>query len=535
MSTDKPPVLKRVDDELTPLFVRSNEAYWAASISATGDSATEAARAENALRSWYADPTLRREVADALEACPADQPALRRQLELLDRECSRNALPPDVIEDLVQRAQDIHHRFVTHRGHVGGREVTQNRILEILRTSTDEAERLEAWRASKEIGPLVEEDLRELARRRNDAARDLGFRDFYRMELALQEIDEDALLAIADQLEAVTRQPYAKEKRGMDAEIRDRLDLGDAVLRPHHYADPFFQELPVTDTTTALLDRQFANRDLAELIGSYFEGIGLPVGPILDRSDLFERAGKDQHAYCIHVDRTDDVRILCNLRSNERWAGTLLHELGHGVYDAHMPADLPFLLRTPSHIMATEAVAMFFGRLSRHPGWLRANCGTSDDDLAMLVEPLASQRRQAMLIFARWALVMIHFEREFYEDPSRRDLNRLWWRLVERMQLIEQPEGADRGAEWATKIHLAVAPVYYHNYLLGELFASQIHSFVRSEIASDEHGYSGEESLGRYLRDRVFAPGATVPWQALVARATGRPLDPGFFLQEFVA
>ena len=58
------------------------------------------------------------------------------------------------------------------------------------------------------------------------------------------------LLAIADQLEAVTRQPYAKEKRGMDAEIRDRLDLGDAVLRPHHYDDPFFQELPVTDTTT---------------------------------------------------------------------------------------------------------------------------------------------------------------------------------------------------------------------------------------------------------------------------------------------
>jgi peptidyl-dipeptidase A len=54
-------------------------------------------------------------------------------------------------------------------------------------------------------------------------------------------------------------------------------------------------------------------------------------------------------------------------------------------------------------------------------------------------------------------------------------------------------------------------------------------------VASDLSGYTGEEALGRYLRDRVFAPGATMPWQALVAHATGGPLTPGFFLQEFVA
>jgi peptidyl-dipeptidase A len=535
MSVESPEILERVREELVPLFVRSNEAYWVASTSGTDEAAVSAAAAEFELRRWYGEPATRQEVTRALEACPEDQPVVRRQLELLQRECLRNALPTEVIEDLVQRAQDIQQRFINHRGTVAGAPATQNRILEILKKSTDESERLEAWRASKEIGALVDDDLRELARRRNEAAHELGFRDFYHMELSLQEIDESALLAIADQLEELTREPFAQEKEKLDGAIRTRLRLGDEAIRPHHYADPFFQELPAHDSSTALLDRQFESTDLTRLIGNYFKGIGLPVANILERSDLFEREGKDQHAYCIHVDRRDDVRVLCNLRSNERWAGTLLHELGHAVYDAYMPSELPFMLRAPAHIMATEAVAMFFGRLSRHSGWLRENCGTSDEDLVALDEPMRERRRQAMLIFARWTLVMIHFEREFYADPGRKDLNRLWWQIVGQIQMIEVPDDVESGAEWATKIHLAVAPVYYHNYLLGELFASQLHAMVRSEVASDLSGYTGEEALGRYLRDRVFAPGATMPWQALVAHATGGPLTPGFFLQEFVA
>ena len=33
--------------------------------------------------------------------------------------------------------------------------------------------------------------------------------------------------------------------------------------------------------------------------------------------------------------------------------------------------------------------------------------------------------------------------------------------------------------DWASKIHLAVAPVYYQSYLLGELLASQLDRAVR--------------------------------------------------------
>ena len=48
------------------------------------------------------------------------------------------------------------------------------------------------------------------------------------------------------------------------------------------------------------------------------------------------RPGKSQHAFCIDVDRGDDVRVLCNNVPGEYWTETMLHEFGHAVYDLHV-------------------------------------------------------------------------------------------------------------------------------------------------------------------------------------------------------
>ena len=44
---------------------------------------------------------------------------------------------------------------------------------------------------------------------------------------------------------------------------------------------------------------------------------------------------------------------------------------------------------------------------------------------------ILEQRRREQLIFARWTMVMLHFEKALYEDPDQ-DLNRLWWDDVAR-------------------------------------------------------------------------------------------------------
>ena len=117
---------------------------------------------------------------------------------------------------------------------------------------------------------------------------------------------------------------------------------------------------------------------------------------------------------------------------------------------------------------------MLMGRLPRDPGVAarRSPRSTTTDGRRASPAALADAQRAALLVFARWVLVMTNFERSLYADPDA-DLDTLWWDLVERHQLVHRPD--DRHApDWAAKIHLAAAPVYYQNYLYGELFASQL-------------------------------------------------------------
>ena len=115
-------------------------------------------------------------------------------------------------------------------------------------------------------------------------------------------------------------------------------------------------------------------------------------------------------------------------------------------------------------------------------------------------------------------LVVTQFERALYADPDA-DLDTLWWDLVERYQQVRRPAGRHE-PDWAAKIHLAVVPVYYQNYLYGELFASQLEHTLRERAG----GFVDRPAAGRLLTDAVFAPGASRRWDQLVEAATGEPL-----------
>jgi len=197
---------------------------------------------------------------------------------------------------------------------------------------------------------------------------------------------------------------------------------------------------------------------------------------------------------------------------------TMLHEFGHGAYNQGVAPELPWLLRDAAHPLTTEGVAMFMGRLVRSPEWLARVAGVPASDLERLGPRLAEARRAALLVFARWVLVVTHFERQLYGDPDA-DLNRVWWDLVERYQLVRRPPGRDE-PDWAAKIHLAVVPVYYQNYLYGELFASQL----EATLVARAGGVVDRPEAGRFLAQQVFAPGASRRWDHLVEDATGEPL-----------
>ena len=55
------------------------------------------------------------------------------------------------------------------------------------------ARRKEVWEASKGVGGVVEADLKELVKLRNQAAVKLGFKNFHALQLYLNEQDGDEL------------------------------------------------------------------------------------------------------------------------------------------------------------------------------------------------------------------------------------------------------------------------------------------------------------------------------------------------------
>ena len=398
---------------------------------------------------------------------------------------------------------------------VGGRAASDNEIKHILRHEDDVALRREAWEASKTVGAAVADDVRELARLRNRAAHSLGHRDWFALSIATSEMDEEKLLATLGEVDRATEEPFGRWKTALDEELAARFGCAASDLRPWHYADPFFQEVP--DDGGLPLDHVFEGRDILELSRRTFEGIGLETREILERSDLFPRELKCQHAFCTDIDRLGDIRVLANVVPNHDWMDTMLHELGHAVFDDAIDSELPWLLRS-CHLVSTEAIAILFGHLAADAQWLELVAGLSAGEAQALAEPLRLRRAAQKVLFARWVLVMTNFERSLYANPEA-DLDARWWELVARYQLVAPPDGR-RKPDWAAKIHIAVAPVYYHTYLYGDLLSSQLAAALRR----DAGGLVDVPAAGRFLEERWFRSGLSVRWDRLIEQATGEPL-----------
>ena len=521
-------------EKIKPLERQTNLAWWEAAVTGDPNAYDRSSALTLQIRRIYSDPKDYTFLKGLKESGQVGDRLLARQLTVLYNAYLANQIEPKLLEQIVEVGTEIEKNFSTFRGTIDGRKVTDNEIKQILKDETDSAKRQKAWQAGKQVGPVVSADLLRLVKMRNQAARQLGFDSYHTMALATGEQDVRELDKIFRELIQLTDAPFARVKKDLDRVLAARCRVAVEELMPWHYHDPFFQETPMVYELD--LDVYYEDKDVKELAEAFYSGIGLPVGAILARSDLYEKEGKNPHAFCTHIDREGDVRILCNLRNNEAWMETILHELGHGVYDKYLDFDAPYLLRSPAHPLTTEAIAMFFGRLSRHPAWMQKMLGLSEAQRAEIEKVGARYAQLKQLIFARWDMVMYFFEKELYANPDQ-DLNKLWWDLVEKYQLVNRPPDRNQ-PDWAAKIHFTAAPCYYHNYMLGELFASQLHHHLVNQVlalrSDKDVSYVGQEKAGRFLKEKVFAAGDLYPWNEMIERATGEPLTARYFAEQFV-
>jgi peptidyl-dipeptidase A len=525
--------IKVHEGKVRPLEVAGNLAWWNANVTGKDEDFKEKERAQNRIDEAIANPEAFKRLKQIKMNGGIDDPVVAREIDLLYLAYLEKQVDPALLKKIVALANKVEKAFNVYRANVDGKEMTDSEVRYVLKTSKDSSRRKAVWEASKAVGAAVEADLKQLVQLRNEAARALGFKNYHDMQLVLNEQNGEDLIRLFDELDELTREPFRAAKAEIDAKLAADCGVSIAGLMPWHYHDPFFQESPAVFATS--LDAPYAAADLIRLAQTFYAGIGLPIDDVIPRSDLYEKKGKSPHAFCTDIDHRGDVRVLANIVNNEYWMGTLLHELGHSVYSSkNIPATLPYLLRAESHILTTEGVAMMFERMSKQRSWLE-KMGVSVKDAKAFDETAAKMQRNQLLIFSRWCQVMLRFEKSMYENPAQ-DLNKLWWDLVEKYQLVKRPAGRN-APDYASKIHIVSTPVYYHNYQMGQLFASQVHhAIVREVYAGTEPRaviYVGNPAVGQFMKQKVFEPGRKLPWNELTRFATGEPLNAKAFAEDF--
>jgi peptidyl-dipeptidase A len=527
--------IRKHDSVYIPLYKQTTIAAWDAAVSGKPEDFKKAEDLNLKVMALFSDKAKLKKLEEIKVSGLITDSLLLRQLDVLYRAFLMAKADTGTLNAMVRMGTVIEQKYGNFRTEVKGKKLSDNDVEEILHTSKDVKYQKEVWEAQKKIGNVVADDIKKLVKLRNEVAKDLGFKSYHEMSLTLSDQDPKEVAQLFDELDSLTKGSFAQVKGDIDDYFVKYYNLkGKEELMPWNYQNRFFQQAPkIYDVD---LDKYYKDKNLENLTSAYFDGIGLPVGDMMKNSDLYEKPGKNQHAFCTDIDNAGDVRVLCNVKPNQYWMNTMLHEFGHAVYDKNIDTTLPFILRDPAHTFTTEAIAMIFGRFSSNPQWLKDMAGISEEEKMKIADNCFKSLRLDQLVFSRWAQVMYRFEREMYKNPDQ-DLNKLWWDLVEKYQMLKRPEGRNE-PDWATKIHIATYPCYYHNYLLGELLASQLYyHIVGNVIKSDDYkfqSFAGNRAVGTYLNENIFRPGNKWYWNEMIEKATGEKLTAKYYAKQFV-
>lgn len=515
--------MNQYQQDYKKLYCDVSYTWWNSMILGTSESFEKASAASLEMAKYHSNPEKYQELknlrAQATEASPLEQ----RAAYVAERAFEQNQIPEELNQKIIELSSEIEQLFQNQRAVYQGKTYTNNELLDLLEKETDSQKRYIIWDALKQVGELVAPKVVELAKLRNEAAQKLGYNNYWEMTVSFQEFSPEELIQIFTDLEEKTRPLFKEIKEELDSELKKKFSI-DRIM-PWHYDNPFFQQAPPSAKIN--LNEFYSDitgQDIVDTSIRFYQTLGFDVSSIIENSDLFEKEGKSQHGFCNNMNLDGDVRILCNIKPDVEWMDTQLHELGHAIYDFNVARTLPYNLRTANHIFTTEGVAQYFGALARNPEWLVNNRGVSSEKANAIKNDLIEQRLREQLIFCRWTIVMTFFEKALYENPEQ-DLNALWNSMTEKFQLLEVQPNRNK-ADWASKPHFVIAPVYYHNYMLGELFGSQLRNSLTKESNGDL------KKFGQLLDERVFKPGASARWEDFVKDATGEELSVDAFINE---
>ena len=533
---------------LQSLYRVSAEAEWDASTDVTPEHDGARVAANKAYSVFVGDRGVIERVR-ALSAHADDlDPITRRQIEKVWLEAAHApGTIPDVVGARVEaesraRSQLDGFEFCLERvGDSCASPVTANDIDEILEKSSDLGERLRAWHAAKETGPILKDDLIELQRLRNQIAREMGYSSFFGLEVADYGMTMPEMMALLDGFTEVTRPLFLELHTWAKHKLADRYKKPVPKMIPAHWLGNRWGQSWPGLVEAANLDTLFAAKSpewIVKQAESFYVSMGFPPLPATfwTKSDLYPVARdstrkKNSHASAWHLDLENDVRSLMSVTPNDRWFGTTHHELGHiYYYIAYTRPEVPPVLRTGANRAFHEGIGELIDLASHQKPYLEEIGVLAGQKLPDDIQWLLDQALSSTIVFLPWSSgVMSHWEHDLYEENlPPEQWNARWWEYVAKFQGIAPPE--PRGEEWcdaATKTHIIDDPAGYYDYAIATVLKHQIHDHIARRILKtdpDNANYYGNAEVGAFLRS-ILEQGATRDWRVVLREATGEDLS----------
>jgi hypothetical protein len=422
---------------------------------------------------------------------------LERRLNLLERAVVQARIEQDPsIVRLRSRLQD---RIAAFRPKWHGRRVGRIVLRTVLRTHPDREERRRAFYAMEPLYTGMEDDLRSLVARRNEKAREHGFRSYpdYRLRFDRISVPEFERL-LSDALRWLP-----EEMRRRREEFEDRTGAKGWYPWDLAYSGHALAGLP---------ESAFPAGDMLPSVLAGVRAWGVPRSALRFRTDRHDLSAG---GICLAPDPPRDVRIV--VHPGRGWVEymILFHEVGHAVHSASV--------RGPSHLLRSheglpgfggfhEGIGAFFELIPGSAAWLERRRGLGPET----VERFVAEQRRAPLRSVGFMAEWIGQELDLYLRPDRDPTVRAQRLGRELMRFDAHPPRS-----FADSFYVE-SPVYATSYLIANLLRPQLLAAAIEDVGG---AVWPNRRIGPWLIDRWFRGGSAFDWRPRVREVTGRPFS----------
>lgn len=532
------------------LYTEASEAEWASNVRIVEGDDTNLKRteeAQKALASFTGSLDVIDKTRAFLEKKDRLEPLQVRQLEsILYRAANFPQTEPDLVTRRIAAEAAANERLFGFTFHVDGKPIDANGIDGLLETSTDLDQRLAVWKASKEVGGVLRDDLRQMVDLRNGTVRSLGYDDYFAYQVSDYGMKSDEMMKLLEGLVRDIWPLYRELHTWTRYELAERYGAPVPELLPAHWLpDRWAQDWAATvEVEGQNLDAVLGQHEpewIVRQAEDFYVSLGFQPLPqsFWDRSSLYPAppdAGyqKNNHASAWHMDLDQDVRSLMSVEANQRWWTTTHHELGHIYYYlSYSRPEVPPLLREGANRAFHEGIGSLLGMVSLHQpflverGLVQPTTGDAGGDAA--VQKLLKEALDTVVFIPFSAGLMSHFEHDLYSGAIGPDqYNSAWWHYALKYQGIEPPK--DRGEELCdacTKTHIINDAAQYYDYALSYVVLHQLHSHIAREILKQDPratNYYGRKDVGQFL-EGILELGATKDWREVLQDKLGEDLN----------